>query len=522
MKLSKRLICLLLSLTVLVSLAAVPVYAAEPLEAGSATYTNPLYPDLSASAPALETAETDNSASLSAPRTQSDSYLTISEAAAELRDQMRARSTNFTIPVYAPGYTSDKPSVIKLVSQVLMPMAYSEELAVGINSGDYLRWSWAKIKYDWSSTSDGHLDLTMSVFYYTSADEEAWLLSQVKHIVDELDLWQVSDYQKYHGIYDYILDHVDYDYDGLNNDGLNSEYHYVYSAYAALHDGKAVCQGYATLFYAMCREMGLPVRIITNKTHAWNIVGLGDLWYNMDSTWDGKTAVSTHDYFLKGSEHFPDHVPSAEYLSETFLTTYPLSADDYTPTILDDQPVCQFRDVSPESYYYDAVLEMANRKLFYGTGSYTFSPDLSVTRAMLIAVLWRLAECPEPNNACVFADVSGTEYFAKSIAWAYEAGIAAGTSDTTFEPNRDLTRQELAAFLYRYAQKMGCNTAAYNSLSKFTDRDSTDGYALPALRWAVGAKIIYGTSDTTLLPHGTASRCQLAAMLYRFISYYNI
>ena len=69
---------------------------------------------------------------------------------------------------------------------------------------------------------------------------------------------------------------------------------------------------------------------------------------------------------------------------------------------------------------------------------------------------------------------------------------------------------------------MGYNTAAYNSLSKFTDRDSTDGYALPALRWAVGAKILYGTDDTTLSPHSTASRCQLAAMVSRFISYYNI
>lgn len=518
MKLSKRLICLLLSLTALLSLSAVPVYAAEPLEAGSATYTNPLYPDVSVSDPIQEDAEADNTASLSAPRTQSDGYLTISEAAAELRDQMRIRSTSFTIPVYAPGYTSDKPSVTKLVNQVLMPMAYSEELAVDINSGDYLRWSWAKVSYRWPTTSDGYLNLTMSVRYYTSTEEEAWLVSQVKEVVDELDLWQVSDYQKYRSIYDYILDHVDYDYDGLNNNGLNSEKHYVYSAYAALHDGKAVCQGYATLFYAMCREMGLSVRIITNKTHAWNIVKLGELWYNLDSTWDGKSAVSTHDYFLKGSEQFPDHVPSNEYLTDTFLSAYPQSTDDYVPTVQD----FQFRDVLPGIYYYHAVSELAYRGLFYGTGSCTFSPDQPVTRAMLIAVLWRLAGRPEPNAACVFTDVPSTEYFAKGIAWAYEAGIAAGTSDTTFEPNRALTRQELAAFLYRYAQKMGYNTAAYNSLSKFTDRDSTDGYALPALRWAVGAKIIYGTSDTTLLPHGTASRCQLAAMVSRFLSYYSI
>ena len=369
MKYPKRLLCLLLNLVVLLSLSAVPVHAAEPLEAGSATYTNPLYPDLSVPDPVTEDDEADSSASLSAPRTQSDSYLTISEAAAELRDQMRTRSTSFTIPVYAPGYTSDKPSVTKLVNQVLMPMAYSENLAVGINSGDYLRWSWAKVSYRWPPTSDGHLTLTMSVRYYTSADEEDWLVSQVKNVVDELDLWQVSDYQKSRGIYDYILDHVDYDYDGLNNNGLNSEQHYVYSAYAALHDGKAVCQGYATLFYAMCREMGLSVRIITNKTHAWNIVKLGGLWYNMDATWDGKSTISNHDFFLKGSEQFTDHVPSNDYLTDAFLSAYPQSKDDYVPTVQD----YRFRDVLPGSYYYNDVSELTYRGLFLHRQLYLLS-----------------------------------------------------------------------------------------------------------------------------------------------------
>lgn len=515
MKYSKRLICLLLSLAVLLSLSAVPVYAAEPAETGSATYTNPLYPDVSIPDPMPEDA--DDSASITAPRTQSGGFLSITEAAAELRDQMRKRTTAFTIPVYAPGYSSDKPSVTKLVNQVLMPMAYSEDLATGINSGDYLRWSWAKVHYSWSSGASGYLELTMYFNYYTTTNDEAWLVSHVQSVVNELDLWRVSDYKKYCGIYDYIIDHVNYDFDGLKKGNL-----YVYTAYAALHDGKAVCQGYATLFYAMCRAMGLPVRIITSSDHAWNIVKLGDQWYNMDATWDGSSDTSTHNYLLKGSDEFQDHVASAEYQTDAFLSAYPQSKYDYTPTAADDQPVCQFRDVKPGAYYYDAVQEMTNRGLFYGTSNYTFSPNQTMDRAMLVTVLWRLAGEPEPTQPSVFTDVPGSEYFARSVAWAYENGITAGTSATTFEPHRLLTRQDLATFLYRYAKKMGYNTAAYNSLSRFTDRGQIDSYALPAVRWAVGAKIIYGTEYNRMEPYATAPRCQMAAMLYRFITYYGI
>ncbi len=517
MKYPKRLLCLLLSLAVLLSLSAVPVYAAEAPESGSATYTNPLYSDISIPDSILEDVETDSSASFTAPRTLSGDYLSIEEAAAELRDQMRTRTTVFTISVHAPGYTADKPSVTRLVNRVLMPMAYSEDLAVGINSGDYLRWSWAKVHYTWTSSVDGYLVLTMCFNYYTTTNDEAWLVSHVQSVIDELDLWRVSDYKKYCGIYDYIINHVSYDHDGLAKSNL-----YVYSAYAALHDGKAVCQGYATLFYAMCRAMGLPVRIITNSEHAWDIVKLGDLWYNMDATWDGSPDPSTHNYLLKGSDQFQDHVASSEYQTSAFISAYPQSKDDYSPTAADEQPVCQFRDVAPDSYYYDAVQEMADRSLFYGTSSYTFSPNQAMDRAMLVTVLWRLAGQPSASQTAPFTDVLSSEYFSEAVSWAYEAGIAAGTSATTFAPYQPLTRQDLAAFLYRYAQKKGYNTAAYNSLSKFNDCDCIDGYALPAVRWAVGAKIIYGTEYNLLAPRASASRCQMAAMLYRFITYYGL
>ena len=176
----------------------------------------------------------------------------------------------------------------------------------------------------------------------------------------------------------------------------------------------------------------------------------------------------------------------------------------------------------PGQYYYDAVQEMAERGLFYGTTNYTFSPDGSMTRAMLVTVLWRLAGEPTPAQSTSFTDIPSDSYYAQSVAWAYETGITQGITSTTFAPERSLTRQELATFLYRYAQQMGYSTTAYNPLSKFSDKDAVGDFALSSMRWAVGAKIIQGMDSSTLQPEGTATRAQTATMLSRFIAYYGI
>lgn len=286
MKQSKRLLSLLLSLSIMLSFALVPAYAddaAAYTEAGSASYVNPLYPDAVAPALPEEQAELadadDTSTTLEAPRTQA-SYLSIQDAAGKMRDYMRDRVGSFTLYVYAPGYEGD---VISLVENKLLPMAYSEELSTGITTGDYLKWSWGNISYNWPSSYSSYLTIYCYMTYYTTASQESWLINTVQSTVDSLNLWKVSDYQKYLGIYQYVTDHVDYDYAGLSTfddnytyggvtyDPYGNDDYGIFTAYAAMYKGTAVCQGYATLFYAMCRAMGLPVRVITSIDHAWNI-----------------------------------------------------------------------------------------------------------------------------------------------------------------------------------------------------------------------------------------------------------
>jgi hypothetical protein len=145
-----------------------------------------------------------------------------------------------------------------------------------------------------------------------------------------------------------------------------------------------------------------------------------------------------------------------------------------------------------------------------------------MTRAMLITVLWRMAGQPNAGTNSGFQDVSASSYYAQAVTWAASKGIAQGFTATSFGPNQVLTREQLVTFLYRYAQTMGYSTSAYNNLTKFQDVSTTTSYAIPPFRWAVGAGIIEGITDTQLGPRQTATRAQGATMLYRFLSYYGI
>ena len=144
-----------------------------------------------------------------------------------------------------------------------------------------------------------------------------------------------SDYEKVKAIHDYICDTVNYDYTNLED----KNYTLKYTAYAALCNNTAVCQGYAVAFYRMCKEIGLPVRIITgtgnDAAHAWNIVKIGSNtraagdYYNIDCTWDGQDKETYHIYFLKNEEDFVDHVRDAEYNTAAFHAQYPMSRLSY-------------------------------------------------------------------------------------------------------------------------------------------------------------------------------------------------
>lgn len=182
-------------------------------------------------------------------------------------------------------------------------------------------------------------------------------------------------------------------------------------------------------------------------------------------------------------------------------------------------PSAKFSDVDPAKWYHEAVDFAVVNGLFAGTSATTFSPDDSMTRAMLVTVLWRLAGQPEAKTAASFRDVDAGQYYAKAVAWAAENGIVTGTGADTFEPDAEVTREQMAAILYRYAKLNGVDVSKTADLKDFPDADKTSAYAKEALAWAVGSGLINGTLEngaTLLDPTGSAARAQVAAILMRY------
>ena len=174
-----------------------------------------------------------------------------------------------------------------------------------------------------------------------------------------------------------------------------------------------------------------------------------------------------------------------------------------------------FTDVRESDWFYDDVVFAYENGLFAGTSDTTFSPNASMTRAMLVTVLYRLEGQPAVNGRSGFSDVQYNGYYEDAVTWAADNGIVNGTSTTTFSPNANVTREQMAAILYRYAQHKKYNTAASSGLNGFTDHASVSGYAAASLEWAVAEKLVNG-SNGKLMPTGNASRAQVAAILHRF------
>jgi hypothetical protein len=174
-------------------------------------------------------------------------------------------------------------------------------------------------------------------------------------------------------------------------------------------------------------------------------------------------------------------------------------------------------DVPEDAWYLDAVADVTQRGLFTGTTDLTFSPQGTMTRGMVVTVLYRLAGQPGTQGTAAFSDVAQSAWYTQAVAWASEAGIAAGYPDGTFLPNQPITRQELVTFLHRYAQWSGeAGTASGDALAAFSDANQVADWAKTPFAWAIQTGLVNGTTSTTLSPQGQALRCQGAAIFQRY------
>jgi hypothetical protein len=176
-----------------------------------------------------------------------------------------------------------------------------------------------------------------------------------------------------------------------------------------------------------------------------------------------------------------------------------------------------YSDVADTDWFYDAVRFATERGLMNGTGDGTFSPGATVTRAMIVTVLYRLEGEPAVSGKLPFPDVKAGEWYSDAILWAFRNEITLGYDDGNFGPDDPLTREQTVVILYRYAKARGLDVGAAAELGKFADAGNVSDWALDALKWAVAEGIIEGRAADRLAPQGSSTRAEIATILKRFI-----
>ena len=195
------------------------------------------------------------------------------------------------------------------------------------------------------------------------------------------------------------------------------------------------------------------------------------------------------------------------------MTVYAGWRADENPDIV----VNPFTDVSEKDWFYNNAMFVYKNGLMLGTSKTLFSPHGTVTRGMMATILWRMEGSLAPKNENSFTDVEAGMWYADAITWTTENGIFAGYSKDKFGPDDPITREQLTAIFYRYADYKGYKLTITENLDKFEDADKITDYAKMVMQWAVGNGLIKGKSENLLDPQGTATRAEISAMLHRFI-----
>ncbi|MBQ9930961.1 MAG: S-layer homology domain-containing protein, partial [Firmicutes bacterium] len=175
-----------------------------------------------------------------------------------------------------------------------------------------------------------------------------------------------------------------------------------------------------------------------------------------------------------------------------------------------------FTDLNKDQWYCEAVEYVLSNGLMQGTSKDTFKPDAKLSRSMLVQILYNMKDKPEAAASLTFGDVSSDSWYADAVHWAAENKLITGYSNGDFGPNDNITREQLAVILYRFAGLEKMDTAAKGDLSAFNDGDTVSSYAEDALKWAQANKIINGKPGQILDPQGTASRAEVAQILLNF------
>lgn len=223
----------------------------------------------------------------------------------------------------------------------------------------------------------------------------------------------------------------------------------------------------------------------------------------------------THDYLLPAGSYIFTFAGESWYTSSQNVTVTSERGHTVTPNA---NPRMSFSDVSSADWFYDDVFHVCSNGLMDGVSETAFNPNGTVTRAMAVTIIYRLAgepDMPEADWGYPYADVDADSWYAVPVYWARMNDIVNGTGENTFSPDDPVTREQLAAMLYRYAEFSGAELGNEGGKGMFDDEGSVSAWAKDAIGWAVERGILTGTAERTLSPQGQATRAQLAAMLVR-------
>ena len=340
----KRVFTWILAFTLICGMLPVNALAAivdvKPEEIGAYTETavciNPLYADVITEENLVQPSRKSTVAL--AGDSEPDYASTYEEAGAQMREGMKNRQETVVVRYRTENFDFSTEQK-QIAAEALVHTGVPEE-------GDSLRWVYGGYSVSgssYSSNGEYYVTLTYTVTYYTTAEQEAELDAAVEELLAQVDS-SASDYQKLCAVYDYICTNITYDYDNLQD----STYWLKFTAYAALVNKTAVCQGYAALLYRLALELGIDCRMITGTGngggHAWNIVELNNVYYNVDATWDASwmQGVGYYNYFLQCEDTFTssgtNHIRDDEYDTEDFHGAYPMSQTDYDPDAEPESP----------------------------------------------------------------------------------------------------------------------------------------------------------------------------------------
>ena len=276
-------------------------------------------------------------------------------------------------------------------------------------------------------------------------------------------------------------------------------------------------QGKGSAFSAQSGVNGDRVAGITGSGMVWAsgsaLVQSGAL---IDATVGAELAVGNglaagHRYLAGSDVVLVVSSGSAQWMGEGQWTT--THGDPVQPPVS-----LPFTDVAQGAWYYDDVAFVYRNQLFNGDSPTRFAPDDRMRRCMMTTVLHRPAGKPAVGYSTLFGDIPDGQWYTQGTIWAGTLGVVSGVEPGRFDPFANVTRQEIAAILHRYAEKMGYDVSASASLASFRDGGTVASWGTRAMSWAVGAGILNGSSGA-LLPNGDATRAEVAAMLHRFSSW---